>query len=89
MKKKPKRKVTKLANSCNHPMKCYSLNPSASALNEELPPSASSTQDQRQRKRPSWMIDYVSGDELSDDDTTTHFSLFADCNPMAFEDSKT
>ena len=32
------------------------------------------------------MIDYVSGDEQSDDDATAHFILFADCDPIAFED---
>ena len=30
------------------------------------------------------MTDYVSGDELSDEDTTTHFALFAGSDPMLF-----
>ena len=33
------------------------------------------------------MIDYVSGDELSDDDTAVHFALFADCNPITFQEA--
>lgn len=33
------------------------------------------------------MIDYVSGDELSDDDITAHFALFADFDPITFEES--
>lgn len=33
------------------------------------------------------MNDYVSGDELSDDDITAHFALFADSNPILFEEA--
>ncbi|KAK1588139.1 hypothetical protein Q3G72_020176 [Acer saccharum] len=33
------------------------------------------------------MIDYVSGDELSDDNATAHFILFEDCDPITFEDA--
>jgi hypothetical protein len=54
---------------------------SASISNEN---QASNSEPQRQRKRPSWMIDYVSGDELSDKDTTAYFALFAGSNPMFF-----
>ncbi|KAJ8620898.1 hypothetical protein MRB53_029427 [Persea americana] len=54
---------------------------------DDLPADDQSPQIQRPRKRPSWMIDYVSGDELSDDDTIAHFALFADSTPFAFEDA--
>lgn len=33
------------------------------------------------------MINYVSGDELSNNDTTTNLILFADCNPVVYEDA--
>lgn len=33
------------------------------------------------------MTDYVSGDELSDDDNVAHHALFADNNPVLFEDA--
>lgn len=33
------------------------------------------------------MNDYVSGDELSDDDTTAHFALFVDSDPILFEEA--
>lgn len=32
------------------------------------------------------MINYVSGNELSDDDTFTHFALFSYCGPTSFEE---
>ena len=54
---------------------------------DDLPADDQSPQIQRPRKRPSWMIDYVSGDKLSDDDTIAHFALFADSTPLAFEDA--
>ena len=44
-------------------------NPSTSGSNEGHPQNAFSPQVQRQRKNPARIIDYVSGDELSDDDT--------------------
>lgn len=42
---------------------------------------------QRIRGRPFWMTDYVSGDELSDDDNVAHHALFADSDPVLFEDA--
>ncbi|CAL8169005.1 unnamed protein product [Prunus armeniaca] len=48
---------------------------------------APSLEPQRQRKRPSWMIDCVSGDELSYEDTTTHFILFAGSDPILFAEA--
>jgi transposase InsO family protein len=57
---------------------------SASIPNEN---QASNSEPQRQRKRPSWMIDYVSGDELSDEDTTAHFALFTGSDPMLFTEA--
>jgi len=57
---------------------------SASIPNEN---QASNSEPQRQRKRPSWMTDYVSGDELSDEDTTAHFALFAGSDPMLFTEA--
>lgn len=41
-----------------------------------------------QIRRPHWIIDYVSGDELSDDDNTANLILFADCDPIAYEDAE-
>ena len=41
---------------------------------------------QRVRKRPTWMIDYEVTDE-SDEDPLTHFSLFVDCDPTAYEEA--
>lgn len=32
------------------------------------------------------MIDDVSGDDLSDDDQIAHFGLFADYNPLTFQE---
>lgn len=43
-------------------------------------------QNQCSRKRTTWMIDYVSGHELSDNDTTAHFTLFIDFTPLIFEE---
>lgn len=49
---------------------------------------ASSENEPRLRKRPAWMIDYVSGDDLSDDDDQiAHFALFADCDPLTFQEA--
>ncbi|XP_020421230.1 uncharacterized protein LOC18775571 [Prunus persica] len=48
---------------------------------------APSSEPQRQRKRPSWMIDYVSGDELSNEDTTAYFALFAGSDPILFAEA--
>ena len=31
------------------------------------------------------MIDYVSGDDLSDDDQIVHFALFANYDPLVFQ----
>lgn len=42
---------------------------------------------QRVKKRPAWMLDYVSGDELSDEDPITHFVLFADCDPITYDEA--
>lgn len=39
----------------------------------------------RLRKRLAWMRDYVSGDDLSDDDQIAHIALFADCDPITFQ----
>ena len=57
---------------------------SASIPNEN---QASNSEPQRQRKRPSWMTDYVSGDELSYEDTIAHFALFAGSDPMLFTEA--
>ena len=64
-----------------------SLEPDEIPPEDDLPADDQLPQIQRPRKRPSWMIDYVSGDELSDDDTIAHFALFADSTPLAFEDA--
>lgn len=63
-------------------------------FNESLPYSSQMTQineqptvNQRLRKQPAWMMDYVSGDELSEDDSLAHYALFADCDPVRFEDA--
>lgn len=63
------------------------ISPNTSVSNEEQPPSVSSQHVQCQRKRLAWMRDYVSGDELSDEDTISHFILFVDRDPIAFEDA--
>ncbi|KAK2407959.1 putative mitochondrial protein [Trifolium repens] len=61
-------------------------NPSSSVStpNED---QSSISEPQRQRRRPSWMIDYVSGDELSDEDTTAQFALFAGSDPILFTEA--
>ena len=80
MKKKHKKRVTRLTNSCNHLMKFY-------PILLQVPQMKNSHQVHLVHKiNASWMIDYVSGDELSDDDITTHFALFVAYNPMAFEE---
>lgn len=61
-------------------------NSSASILNEAQSTDLSNLRSQRIRKTPTWMIDYESGGELSDDDLITHFVLFTDCDPEAFEE---
>ncbi|KAI9080660.1 hypothetical protein K1719_037326 [Acacia pycnantha] len=40
----------------------------------------------RSLKRPSWMKDYVSGDGLYDNDSVAHLALFADSDPLTFEE---
>ncbi|KAI5316850.1 hypothetical protein L3X38_036557 [Prunus dulcis] len=52
------------------------------ALENKQPP-----ENQRPRKRPAWMIDSLNGDELSDDDATTHFALFVDSDLISFEEA--
>ncbi|CAM8959850.1 unnamed protein product [Rhodiola kirilowii] len=37
------------------------------------------------RRRPAWITDYVSGDENFDD--LAHLVLFADCDPLSFEEA--
>lgn len=37
------------------------------------------------RKQPTWMIDYISRDDLSDDDQIVHFALFANYDPLVFQ----
>ena len=32
-------------------------------------------------------MDYVSGDDLSDDDSIAHFALFSDCDPVTFQET--
>eukprot|EP00268_Persea_americana_P068892 TRINITY_DN9688_c0_g1_i1.p1 TRINITY_DN9688_c0_g1~~TRINITY_DN9688_c0_g1_i1.p1 ORF type:complete len:612 (-),score=107.26 TRINITY_DN9688_c0_g1_i1:387-2222(-) len=59
---------------------------STSAPIREHTPNACSPPVQRHRKRPAWMMDYVSGDELSDDGNSAHFVLFADYDPVTFQD---
>ncbi|CAL2242013.1 unnamed protein product [Prunus armeniaca] len=57
------------------------------SANEPSEGQPSNSDTQRIRKRPVWMIDYVSGDELSDDDNVAHHALFADSDPVLFEDA--
>lgn len=60
---------------------------SASASIRENTPNACSPPVQRQRKRPAWLMDYVSGEELFDYDNSAHFVLFADYDPVIFQDA--
>ena len=62
----------------------YNSKQPSNLLNEEV---QGAREIQRTRKRPAWMTDYVSGDELSDDDSLAHFALFADCDPVTFQDA--
>lgn len=57
------------------------------SANEPFEGQPSNSDAQRIRKRPVWMTDYVSGDELSDDDNVAHHALFADSDPVLFEDA--
>lgn len=42
---------------------------------------------QRLRRRPVWMNDYTSGEEFSDEDTLAHLVLFAESDPIAFDEA--
>lgn len=55
--------------------------------NRENEDQLTSLDGRRPRKRPFWMFDYVSGDELSDDDPIVHLALFADSDPISFNDA--
>lgn len=55
---------------------------------EEHPSRMTTERNKHQIRRPHWIIDYVSGDELSDDDNTANLILFADCDPIAYEDAE-
>lgn len=54
--------------------------------NEDQSSGTQGQRDQRTRRRPILMNDYESGGELSDDETLTHLALFADCDPIAYEE---
>ena len=54
--------------------------PTSNESTEDQP--SSSDDQQRQRKRPFWMTDYISGDELSNDDTIAYF-----VHPLTFNDT--
>lgn len=41
----------------------------------------------RQRRPPGWMTNYVSGEELSDDDNIAQFALFTGSDPNTFDDA--
>lgn len=51
------------------------------------PTSDHSPVNKRARKRPVWMIDYESGDDLSGDDVAAHYALFADSAPLTFKEA--
>lgn len=55
--------------------------------NRENEDQLTSLDGRRPRKRPFWMSDYVSCDELSDDDPIVHLGLFADSDPISFNDA--
>lgn len=55
--------------------------------NRENEDQLTSLDGRRPRKRPFRMSDYVSGDELSDDDPIVHLALFADSDPISFNDA--
>lgn len=63
---------------------------SSSSLEEEVVPFLSSSLGEEQnRKPPFWMEDYVNGEGLSGseaDENLTHFALFANTDPMSFEE---
>jgi hypothetical protein len=42
---------------------------------------------QRLRRRPVWMNDYTSGEEFSNEDTLAHLVLFAESDPIAFDEA--
>ncbi|KAJ6874187.1 hypothetical protein NC651_032883 [Populus alba x Populus x berolinensis] len=61
------------------------LNPSS---NVPMPSEHQLATNQRQRKMSAWMHDFVSGNELSDDeDTIVQFDLFANFDPIKFKDA--
>lgn len=55
--------------------------------NEPAEIESSISDDQRPRKRPYWMTDYVSGDELYDEEIIAFLSLFADSDLIVFNDA--
>lgn len=55
--------------------------------NEPAEIESSISDDQRPRKRPYWMTDYVSGDELYDEEIIAFLALFADSDLIVFNDA--
>jgi hypothetical protein len=39
------------------------------------------------RRKPAWMIDYTSGEELADEDSLAHLALFAESDPITFDEA--
>ncbi|CAL8125961.1 unnamed protein product [Prunus armeniaca] len=74
-------------NITKHEAQTYRDTMSNVSANEPSEGQPSNSDTQWIRKRPVWMIDYVSGDELSDDDNVAHHALFADSDPVLFEDA--
>ena len=54
-------------------------------VNEPVENQPVSLDAQWSRRRPIWMRDYISGDELSDDDIVAHLPLFVDNDPIIFD----
>lgn len=60
---------------------------SSPSSNAELSDLVSSTRPQRTKSRPAWMQDYEVPGIDHVDDPLTHFALFSDCDPVAFNDA--
>lgn len=59
-------------------------------VTETLLPETSETPIQsmhRSRRKPVWMIDYTSGEELADEDSLAHLALFAESDPITFDEA--
>lgn len=64
-----------------------SLGQPATMSEEDNSESSTMTRPERSRRRPAWMRDYeVRGVDQSDD-PLIHFALFADCDPITFQDA--